>query len=281
MLKFALPNKGSLADAAVTLLQEAGYSCSRIERELMLWDKKNEVEFAFLRPRDIAVYVGNGIFDLGITGRDLALDSASEVTERLALGFGKAAFCYAVPREQDITPEDFGGLRIATSYPQLVKQDLARRNLEARVVALDGAVEVSVQLGVADVIADVVESGRTLHQAGLKIVGDPVLDSEAVVIGRPDSPRNSACDTVLDRLRGILLAREYLMVEYDIPENLLKRACAITPGIESPTISPLNEPGWFAVKAMTRKAETNGIIDELAELGAKGILVTNIRTCRI
>jgi len=282
MLNIALPNKGGLSQEAIQLVNEAGYTCRRYSRELVVRDSVNEIEFVFLRPRDIAIYVGNGVLDLGVTGRDLARDSGVEVAELLPLQFARSAFYYAVPEESDLTLENFEGRRIATSYPLLVKQDLAARNVNATVIRLDGAVEISIRLGVADAIADVVESGRTMVEAGLKPIGQPLLESEAVLVARaPNVAQQPEIESFISRLQGIVVAREYVMVEYDAPEHLLEMACMVTPGIESPTIAPLSKKGWVAVKSMARKDEVNAIIDKLAKLGAKGIIITDIRTCRI
>ena len=282
MLEVAIPNKGSLSDDAVNLVRAAGYNCRRDEKDLMARDAENETEFFFLRPRDIATYVSTGVLQIGITGRDLAIDSGMPFVELLPLGFGKSTFRYAVPKDSKLTPDKFGGLRIATSYPALVERDLKKRGLKASIIKLDGAVEISVRLGVADAIADVVQSGRTLDQAGLKIVGDPILDSEAVVIARDaKTAKSPAVKLFLQRLSGIVTARDYIVVEYDIPRAKLKKACAITPGIEAPTISPLSEEGWVAVKSMAKRKLVNQILDGLAALGAKGIIVTDIRTCRL
>lgn len=282
MLRVALPNKGSLSESAIALIREAGYSCYPHDRELIARDAENEIEFVFLRPRDIAVYIGGGVVDVGITGRDLAQDSEAEFVELLPLRFGKSSFCYAVPRESTMTPATFGGKRIATSYPNLVKNHLKTLGVEAKIVRLDGAVEISVQLGVADAIADVVQSGRTLEQAGLRIVGEPVMKSEGLLIGRTADVMNQDSVRILhDRLQGIVVASEYVMMEYDCPRNLLDQACAVTPGLESPTVSPLAEKDWVAIKAMTRRKECNQTMDRLKALGAKGIIVTDIRSCRI
>ena len=282
MLAIAVPNKGSLSDEAVNLIREAGYSCRRDEKDLMVSDVENGVEFFFLRPRDIAVYVSSGVLDIGITGRDLAIDSGTAVAELLPLGFGRSTFRYAVPQDSKLQPDGFGGLRIATSYPTLVARDLKRRGLKATIIRLDGAVEISVRLGVADVVADVVQSGRTLTQAGLKIVGEPILESEALVVARDaKAAKIPAVRSFLDRLSGIIVARNYIMVEYDVPRAKLPAACRITPGIESPTVAPLNDPKWAAVKAMAKRKDVNRILDKLAAIGAKGIIITDIRTCRI
>ncbi len=282
MLKVAIPNKGSLSEGAVQLLKEAGYKCSRYSRELVVSDVKHNIDFVFLRPRDIALYVGNGIIDLGITGRDLTFDSQANVEEVIGLNFGKSTFRYAVPKDSDLTPDKFDGLRIACSYPTIVAEDLAKRNVKATIVKLDGAVEISISLGVADAIADVVESGRTLVEAGLKIVGDVVMESEALLIARDKSLLDDPeVRQMLGRIRGILVAREYAMVEYDVSEDVLDMACQLTPGIEAPTISPLSKSGWVAVKAMIKRSAANVVIDELYDLGARGVIVTDISTCRL
>lgn len=283
MLQIALPNKGALSEGAVELVREAGYQCRRSGRELMVRDMENEVEFYFLRPRDIAVYVSNGVLNLGITGRDLLIDGEVEVEELLPLRFGKAAFYYAVPKTSGLRPAGFSAqTRIATSYPNVVARDLAARGQEAKIVKLDGAVEISIQLGVADAIADVVQTGRTLDQAGLMTVGTPIVKTEALLIAaNGEVAGRDGVKLFAERLRGIIVAREYVMVEYDVPEARLEQAVAVTPGIESPTVAPLSKTGWKAVKAMARKRDVNQILDDLSALGAKGIIITDIRTCRI
>lgn len=282
MLKIALPNKGSLSEDAVQLIREAGYNCRRYSREMIVLDNRNQVEFVFLRPRDIAIYVSKGILDLGVTGRDLAVDSAADVVELQPLGFGKSDFYYAVPADTRLEPHQLSGKRVATSYPQLVSEDLMRRGVNAEIIRLDGAVEISIRLGVADAIADVVQTGRTLEAAGLKVVGQPLLHSEAILVARNrDIVQAATVNTFLERIRGIVVAREYVMVEYDIPETMLEMACVITPGIESPTVSPLSKKGWVAVKSMSKQHDVNQIMDSLTKIGAKGIIVTDIRTCRI
>lgn len=282
MLQIALPNKGSLSQEAVELVREAGYHCRRYSRELVVRDKSHPIEYVFLRPKDIAVYVSRGILDIGITGRDLALDSRADFQELLPLEFGRSSFYYAVPRESDLTPDQFGGLRIATSYANIVNEDLRQRGVDAEVVHLDGAVEIAIRLGVADAIADVVESGRTMMEAGLKTVGEPLVTSEAILIARDRQVAgNDLVRQFRERLTGIVVARAYVMVEYDAPKELLEAACMITPGIEAPTVAPLSRNGWVAIKSMAKKSDVNDIMDRLAKLGAKGIIVTPIRTCRI
>ena len=281
-LLLAIPNKGALSEGTVALLSEAGYSCRRSGRELIVHDKENHLEFVFLRPRDIALYVGKGIIDLGVTGRDLYTDSRAEVEELMPLNFGRSRFCFAAPKGKYRSVKEFNGLRIATSYPELLKIKLTELGLDCPVVKLDGAVEISVQLGVADVIADVVESGSTLREAGLEIVGEPMLFSEAVLIGgNKELLEDETVKRLIGRIHGIQVASSYAMIEYDVPRSKVDACCRITPGIESPTISPLSNPDWVAVKAMIKSGKVNVIMDELQEKGAQGIFVTALNSCRI
>ncbi|WP_116951098.1 ATP phosphoribosyltransferase [Jiangella endophytica] len=281
-LRIAVPNKGSLSGPAAEMMREAGYrQRSDGGRELVLRDPDNDVEFFYLRPRDIAVYVGAGTVDAGITGRDLLLDSGASAQELLALGFGGSTFHFAARPGTAEKVADFGGLRVATSYAGLLRDYLADRGVDASVVRLDGAVETAVQLGVADVIADVVETGTTLRQAGLEIVGEPILRSEAVLIGRADGDGAAAIDLLLRRLNGVMVARGYVMMDYDIRADRVDEASALTPGLESPTVSPLHREGWVAVRAMVPRTEAQRVMDDLWAVGARAILVTEILACRI
>lgn len=281
MLRVAVPNKGSLSESAAEILSEAGYRRRTDSRDLTVLDPSNQVEFFFLRPKDIAIYVGSGELDLGITGRDLALDSAAPVAERLALGFGRSSFRYAAPAGKDWAPADLAGLRIATSYPNLVRTDLAARGIEATVIRLDGAVEISIQLGVADAIADVVGSGRTLRQHNLVAFGESLCDSEGVLIEREGSDRSDkARNQLIARVQGVVFAQQYLMLDYDCPRSLLDEALRVTPGLESPTISPLADEAWVAIRALVPRKVSNDVMDQLADIGAKAILASEIRACR-
>ena len=281
MLKIAVPNKGSLADLSIAILKEAGYRQRIDSRDLILTDPDNGVEFYYLRPRDIALYVGTGELEAGITGRDLLIDSGAKASEILALDFGGSTFRFAGPAGKNWKVEEISGKRIATAYPGLVNDFLERNKLKADVVRLDGAVESSVRLGVADVIADVVSTGNTLKQAGLAIFGEPILQSEAILISREGAKLASELEILLRRLQGVVTARQYVLLDYDIPKVSVDKACAITPGLESPTISPLQKEDWVAVRAMVLRKETNRLMDELWALGARGILVTDIHACRL
>ncbi len=281
MLRFAVPNKGSLAEPSTEMLREAGYQVRRDTRELVVTDADNDVEFFYLRPRDIAIYVGSGTVDAGITGRDLLRDSGSTAVEVIGLGFGRSTFRYAAPTGAARSVADIAGRRVATSYPGLVTASLADAGVQADVVRLDGAVETAITLGVADVIADVVETGSTLRSQGLAVFGEPILRSEAVLIRRAEVPEDNGVGVLRRRLQGVVTARNYVMMDYDVPAALVERACAVTPGLESPTVSPLQDPAWKAVRAMVPRGRTNRVMDELYELGARAILVTDIAACRL
>jgi ATP phosphoribosyltransferase len=280
MLRVAVPNKGTLSEPASEILAEAGYRRRTDPKDLTVIDPVNHVEFFFLRPKDIAIYVGSGELDFGITGRDLVLDSDAPVRERLALGFGSSSFRYAGPAGREWTSADLAGKQIATAYPNLVRKDLNAKGIEATVIRLDGAVEISVQLGVADAIADVVGSGRTLGMHHLVAFGEPLCDSEAVLIERSDSEPDPVRDQLVARVQGVVFGQQYLMLDYDCPRSVLDKATSITPGLESPTIAPLADEGWVAVRALVPRRGVNEIMDELAAIGAKAILASDIRFCR-
>ncbi|WP_411721319.1 ATP phosphoribosyltransferase [Mycetocola sp.] len=279
MLRIAVPNKGSLAETAAQMLSEAGYAGRRDPKELHLLDAPNDVEFFFLRPRDIATYVGSGALDVGVTGRDLLLDSGSEASEIESLGFGDSTFRFAGPTGRFTDLADLAGHRVATSYPGLVGNFLAGHDVDVTLVPLDGAVESAVQLGVADAVADVVSTGTTLRKAGLDIFGPVILESTAVLIGSPQE--KPGLDTLRRRLQGVLVARRYVLMDYDLPAELLDQATEIAGGIESPTVSPLREKDWVAVRVMVPRERTNRIMDALYELGARAILVSAIHAARL
>jgi ATP phosphoribosyltransferase len=280
MLKIAVPNKGSLSDAAQQMLSEAGYR-QRKGRELVLDDPENGVEFFYLRPRDIAVYVGEGTLDVGITGRDLLLDSGAPAREVMPLGFGESRFRFAAATGTVRDLASLEGLRIATSYPGVVRRHLAEHGVSAHVVRLDGAVETAVRLGVADVIADVVSTGTTLRQAGLEIVGDVILESEAVLVAREGAAEPLGMDVFMRRLQGVIVARTYVMMDYDIQVEHAEDAVKLTPGFESPTVSPLHREGWVAVRSMVPRVQAQRVMDDLWGIGARAILVTDIHACRL
>ena len=279
MLKVALPNKGILSESAIAMLREAGYATRRDPKDLHVVDRENNVEFFYLRPRDIATYVGSGSLDAGITGLDLLIDSGSKAETVADLGFGNSTFRFAGPVGKFSALADLAGKRVATAYPSLVKSFLDSQKVSVDLVPLDGAVEVSVRLGVADAVADVVSTGNTLRQAGLEIFGPVLLESTARLISAPG--RSLESTTLLRRLQGVIVAHEYVIFDYDCPASLVEQASAITPGIESPTISPLRDADWVAVRALVKASETNSKMDALYDLGARAILVSAIHAARI
>lgn len=279
MLRVAVPNKGILSDSAILMLKEAGYTVRRDPKDLHVVDTKHDIEFFYLRPRDIATYVGSGSLDVGFTGLDLLLDSRSKAVSVADLGFGGSTFRFAGPVGKFKALEDLSGKRVATAYPHLVEDFLREKNVSVELVQLDGAVEVAVQLGVADAVADVVSTGNTLRQAGLEIFGPVILQSSAHLIVAPGA--TDAHEQLLRRMQGVLVAREYVIFDYDCPTSLVDQASVITPGIESPTISPLREADWVAVRALVKASDINSKMDELYALGARAILVSAIHAARI
>jgi len=281
VLKVALPNKGSLADDSIKILSEAGYRQRNDSRDLITLDSENEIEFYYLRPRDIAIYVASGELDFGITGEDLLIDSGVAAEILLKLGYGRSTFRFAIPMDEADSKNEsiLNGKRIATSYPGILERALRERKISASIVNLDGAVESSIKLGVADAIADVVSTGTTLRQAGLKIIGEPILESEALLISSKKVSDEGS--NLIRRLNGVIIARQYVLMDYDIKSELIDQACAITPGFESPTISPLRTEGWSAVRAMVPRKQAQKVMDDLWGLGARGILVTDIHACRL
>ena len=281
MLRIGVPNKGTLSEPTTVMLREAGYRQRTDGRDLVFVDPDNDIEFFYLRPRDIATYVAEGQVEVGITGRDLLLDGDAPAEEVLALDFGRATFRYAAEPGALPSLDDLSGRRIATSYPGLVARDLAARGATADIVRLDGAVETAIRLGVAEVVADVVSSGTTLRQAGLVIVGEPLLESEAILVARRDAKHSAGVEMLIRRLNGVIIARRYVMVEYDVRRDALDDACTITPGIESPTISPLQDAAWVAVRSMVPRRDAHTVMDRLHALGARGVIVFDILACRL
>jgi len=282
MLKIAIPNKGQLAEPTQKLLREAGYLRSHHPRDLVVSDPENDVEFFFLRPRDVATYVGQGTLDFGITGRDLLIDSKSKAKTILDLCYGQSSFRIAVESNKvSLGIAGLAGKKIATSYPNILQDWLDKSGIKADVVVLDGAVENAVRLGVADAVADVVDTGTTLKQAGLVTIGEPILVSQSVLLRGQSTKDSVETENFIRRISSVLLAREYVMVDYDIEQSKVEQATKITPGIESPTISPLHLTGWVAVRAMTKKKEMHRVMDELYSIGAKGVIVTEIMACRL
>ncbi|GAA3650936.1 ATP phosphoribosyltransferase [Nonomuraea antimicrobica] len=281
MLRLAVPNKGALSEAAQSMLKEAGYRPRRDSKELVVVDEASGCELFFLRPRDIAVYVGEGTLDVGITGRDMLVDSGAPVEEIMSLGFGGSTFRLAAPAGTMTSAGDLNGRRIATSYAGLLDKYLSDQGVDARVIKLDGAVETAIRLGVADAVADVVETGTTLRNVGLEVFGEPIMRSEAVLIKQQSAPDTSSVDQLVRRFQGVVHARDFVMMDYDIRAERIEEAIELTPGMEGPTVSPLHREGWVAVRAMVRRKGHQHVMDQLWDIGARAILVTDIYACRL
>ena len=283
MLKVAVPNKGMLSQPAWRLLSESGYRLRSNERQLVVDDVDNDIQLFYLRPNDIAVYVGLGTIDLGITGRDLLLNSGTGAVEVTQLGFGASTFRFAAPESSSVRSlQDVDGKRIATTFDRLLGDYLVDKGLKAKLIHLDGAVESSVQLGVADLIADVVSTGTTLRNAGLRVFGDPILRSEGILVRSPHlDPDDERLAVMSRRLEGVLTARRYVLMDYDIPVERVAMAVGITPGYESPTVSSLHDKQWAAVRAMVPRDQVNNLMDRLYGIGARAILVTALQASRM
>ena len=281
LLKIAVPNKGALAEAAAEMLRSAGYRQRTDPKDLTLIDVDHNVEFYYLRPRDIAVYVGDGHLDLGITGRDMLMDSEAEADEIMALGFGGSRFRFAAPAGGGNTVDNLAGKRIATSYPGLLQVWLDEQGIEASLVKLDGAVESAIRLGVADVVADVVDTGTTLRLAGLEMFGDAILTSEAILIRRRGVEDPAGIDSLRTRLDSVLVANNYLMMDYNVAETDLPATTALAGGVNGPTVSQLAKNGWLAVRVLVPRKGAHLLMDRLFDAGARGILLTELTACRL
>lgn len=280
MIRVALPNKGQLFEPTIALLQACGYKANKPYKTLSTQDPDNGVEFFFLRPGDIPMYVSKGIIELGITGLDFVAEAGTPLVKILDLPYGKSRHCAAVPNDSDAQElQDLKHFRIATSFPNIVRSYLKEDCPE--IIELEGAVEISVNLGVAQAVVDVVETGTTLKQAGLKILGEPLFRSQAALFCHEGKESIAEVEIMKHRIQGKLVAMDYMMIEYDVPRQLLDTACQITPGLDSPTIQNLQDENWFAVKAMVKKKEANQIMDELWKIGCKSILLSSIETARI
>jgi ATP phosphoribosyltransferase len=278
VIRVALPSKGRLMERTVALLEGAGYRVGERRRDLFALDPRNGVEFVFLRPVDIPVYVAGGDVDAGVTGEDLVRERAVDLAPSLRLGFGDSRLCLAVPEASPVIDvAGAAGLRVATSFPRLATELLPG---PPTIVELAGSVEASVRLGVADAVLDLVETGSTLRAAGLRVVGDPLLHSQACLFVGPHVHANRtgvvAVDELIRRLHGRILGESYVMLEYDVHGDLLADACALTPGVESPTITRLERADWFAVRSMVARVDAHALMSQLAALGAKAIVLTRV-----
>jgi ATP phosphoribosyltransferase len=280
-LRIGIPSKGRLAELAAELLVDAGLKFRRQERSLFARVRDMPIDVTFLRTDDIPVLCSEGAIDLGITGGDLVEEAGVELQTRLSLGLGNCRLAFCVPDDSNIQkPTDLANSRIATSFPHVTERYLARHQVQGHIVELTGSVEVMIALGVADAIVDLVETGSTLAANRLRIL-DEIGTYETVLVQNPATKQTQLCDRVVRRLEGVVIARSYSLLEYNVPEAKLAAAEKVTPGFNSPTISKLEEPGWIAIRAMVKRSEVIDIMEQLDALGATAILETAITNCRL
>ena len=280
-LRIGIPSKGRLSDHAKGLLQEAGLNFRRQDRSLFASVRGMPVEIIFLRTDDIPLLCAEGAIDLGITGSDRVLESAVDLTIRLPLNVGKCRLTVCVPESSPIeSAAELDGCRIATSFPNITKSYLAEHQAKAHLVPLSGSVEIMISLGVADAVVDLVETGSTLAANHLRIL-DEIGHYETVLIQNGQGQHGELADRVVRRLEGVVIARNYSLLEYNIPRAQLAEAEKITPGFKSPTVNPLEDPDWCAIRVMVQRNEIQDVMERLETIGASAILETHIANCRL
>ena len=281
LLRIGVPSKGRLAELATQLLLDAGLSFRRSERSLFARCKDMPVEITFLRTDDIPVLTAEAAIDLGITGADLVAESGADLVHRLDLGVGSCRLAMCVADDSSVTdPRQLAGQRIATSFPRITRTWLAERGVEAHFVELSGSVEVMIALGVADAIVDLVETGSTLAANRLRVVAE-IGRYETVLVQNHRLVDPALADRIVRRLEGIVIARGWSLLEYNVPRARLAEAERITPGFNSPTVMALEDPAWCAVRAMVKRGEAHAVIEKLEALGASAVIETQITNCRL
>ncbi len=280
-LRIGLPSKGRLEEQASELLKQAGLSFRRQPRSLFALVGELPIEVTFLRTEDIPVLCAEGAIDMGITGSDLVAESGADVQIRLNLGVGRCRLAMCVPEDSPIkSAEELAGHRVATSFPHVTAQYLLERSTQVHLVSLSGSVEIMIALGVADAIVDLVETGSTLAANQLRVLAD-IGRYETVLIQHRQPRDPDMADRVVRRLEGVVIARSYSLLEYNIPRASLPAAEQITPGFNSPTINALEDPLWCAVQVMVRRSEVIDVMERLEAIGASAILETPINNCRL
>ena len=280
-IRIGLPSKGRLSELAIQLLKEAGIRFQRQNRSLFAKVRGLPIDIIFLRTDDIPVLCAEGAIDMGITGSDLVAEANVDVDTRLSLNVGKCRLAICVPDDLNFNdPSQLAGKRIATSFTNVTKNFLAEHNATAHLVPLSGSVEIMITLGIADVIVDLVETGSTLAANRLKIAHE-IGQYETVLIQNKRQRHSELAQRVIRRLEGVVIARRYSLLEYNIPQDNLEAALKITPGFKSPTITPLDDQQWSAVRVMVKSSEITSVMDQLEEMQASAILETPINNCRL
>ncbi|MDG2467707.1 MAG: ATP phosphoribosyltransferase [Pirellulaceae bacterium] len=280
-LRIGIPSKGRLAVQSEELLNLAGFKFRRQDRSLFAKVRDAKIEITFLRSDDIPVLCDEGAIDLGITGSDLVEEAGGDVLTRMKLGVGKCRLALCVAEDSPITSaSDLESLRVATSFPNVTQNYLGKKGVQAHLVKLTGSVEVMISLGVADAIVDLVETGSTLVANRLRVIAE-IGEHETVLIQNQKQDEPELADQVVRRLEGVIIARSYSLLEYNIPREKLSAAEEITPGFNSPTVSGLEDDNWCAVRVMVKRKKIIAAMEALESLGAAAILETKIENCRL
>jgi len=277
-LRLAVPNKGRLVEPSLALLKDAGLVFEEHDRSLVARVQNFDLDVLFVRTSDIVEFVGDGVADLGITGRDLLAETGSPLPVTRALGYGRCRLAVAVPADSSIKAvADLEGLRVATAHPNVTRGYFRDRGLNVDVIALSGAVEVAPRLGLAEAIVDLVSTGSTLAMNGLRPIGD-VLESEAVLVANLAAASTRAADlAAIDTMVGAVIAardRKYVMM--NAPAERLSQLEALLPGLESPSVIPLAHSGMIAIHSVIGADDVWGLLPRLKAAGASGILVLPI-----
>ncbi|PCJ58023.1 MAG: ATP phosphoribosyltransferase [Planctomycetota bacterium] len=279
-IKIGIPSKGRLSDPVIQLLKRSGLKFRRSHRALYAHCKKNPITLVFVRADDIPLLVSEGAIDMGITGSDLVQENNAHVDQLLDVGFGDCRLCVAAPKNKIKNLKQLDGKKIVTSFPTITKKFFKKQGIKVTTFEVSGSVEVMIALGLADAIVDLVESGDTLRDNDLVVVKD-IGNYETVLISNPQISKSKTALWLKKRIEGVVIADQYCLLEYNIQQKNLKKAESITPGFESPTVSPLEDSNWFAIKVMVNMTEIHEVMDKLEKIGATAIMQMTINNCRL
>jgi len=277
-LKIAIQKSGRLSEDSINLLKRCGVKFNNGLGKLKSEAENFPLEIYFLRDDDIPEYVADGVADVGIVGENVLAEMQKNVAAIENLGFGKCRLSLAVPKNFDYNSvQDFAGKRVATSYPQILSSFLARNNVKADIHTISGSVEIAPSIGLADAICDLVSSGSTLFQNGLREV-ETVMQSEAVLVSRPnlEAELQKILEKLLFRIKSVKSAKQNKYILLNAPDKELSAIIALLPGIKSPTVMPLAESGWSSVHSVINENDFWEIVESLKNKGAEGILVLSI-----
>lgn len=277
-LRMAVQKSGRLHEDSMKLLKECGISIRNGMNKLKTEADNFPLEVFFLRDDDIPQYVEDGVADVGIVGENVVLEKNKHVAITEKLGFGKCRLSIAISKEKEYSHcQDLNGLRIATSYPVIVREFLRKNKIQADIHEISGSVEIAPGIGLSEAICDLVSSGSTLFMNGLKEV-EVILKSEAVLVSGETLPEEQAqiLKKLCFRIQSVKKARDNKYILLNAPNEHLEDICKLLPGMKSPTVLPLAEQGWSSVHSVVDENDFWGIIEQLKSFGAQGILVVPI-----